>query len=456
MPFLRQIVNGAGNALSNRAANAMRKQDKHKDKKDASGAIISLPSARVLETYNINNNDNLFWITLTPKFIHNPRISADTLNQTKKIDIPSPEILESFKILYSDETYSQSHSHSWEKSLGQTKLDELSKAINGGLGRMSMMAGDNKKEYKGGDADGSSTSANIDKDVSFADGITSSMVKGLTNFSTRDQYFSASTLDYYAGSAVVPIEVKFNLIAFDNPITDIILPIKRIVSMTYPQVVTITGQKEISTAFVDIMNKSNQSISDTIIDNAILAKKSQDAAKSGTDAKKNALAEKLHMHYGNPPFLWDINLSNDLQTMKSAFCKSVNVQYFGPWMGKPDKTTAFQGLFGNLEETMGSGLFGKLLNPSSFNKLLNKGDPNGKGGYPSYATVSMVFEPAVSQTADDVLALDSTDVSATEIGSPSGLENGINKLMGNGKNSIGSMKNKIVQKVNKFGNEIRN
>jgi hypothetical protein len=453
MPFLRNIVNGAGDALTNVAANKLRARDGNVLGK-GNQTTVSLPGARILQDYNIITkdgvNNNLFWLHLKPKFIAPPKISTDTINAGKSVTTPEPLFLEEYKILYNDETYAQSHSHSWEKSVVQETLDRASQTINGAFGRATTTAG--KEIFRSMDLLNLGSSAPSDANSTITENQRSAIGNVINSITARDQYFAASVLDYYSGSSTVPIEVKFNLIAFDNPILDIILPLKRLVSLTYPQIITLgKKQEDLSKAFVDIMSSGGDNIEETLNKYRSLYITSREETEQAQNQMLNAFSEKVHIHYGNPPLLWDLEFSNDVQFLKNAYCKSINIQYMGPWMGKPDETTAFTGLFGDLESNFGSGLFGSILNPSSVRKLLNRGDPNGKGGYPSYATVSMVFEPALSQTANDILALDSGDVTSSTIGKPSGIERAGNRVGGFIKKQANSV-SKFSK--NRFGHDI--
>lgn len=453
MPFLRNVVNSLGGALSNKAARAISNSN---DVKEPSKSPIYLPGARVLKEYNITGNNNLFWITLNPKIIGTPVIKRDDIRvENKKLFVPDSTKLETFKILYNDEMYSQSHTHNWEKSSVQETINEGAKILNGQLGNM--VSRGMKESYNslfgGTNPDGKKPTA--------AD-VATSLV---TNIGQRDQYFAANVLDFYANSGMVPVEVKFNLVAFDNPITDIILPIKRLVSLTYPQLVNVVTQKKIAGMVGNALKKQSspenahtpEALENSRQDLVQISTESREAAKRAQSTALNASASKIVAHYGNPPVLWDVGLSNDLQFMKNAYCKSINVQYMGPWMGKPDQTSAFAGLFGNIKDTVGAGLFGAILNPSSVNNALNQGDPHGHGGYPSYATVSMVFEPALTQTADDILALGAEAdekgvIKTTTVGGKTSHENrineGLNKGLKKGRNSV----NKFLK--NRFGNDL--
>ena len=347
----------------------------------AGSSTVLFPNNPLLTDYGINS-DKLFKINLKayqplPIRLRPNNNRVDYIHQTGA----NMKIAE-FDVVYSGDSFSVSHTHHWDESFFGGAAQALSKSIGDVL--------------PGGLAGFASTAASI--------------LQGETAFHTRsDTFGDIDVAPVYKGSGEQQIEISFVLLTHSDPINEVVLPAQLLTYLTYPKIdndQTLNKLITKSEAFTDTVVKGAGKILKTGV-NAISQAFSKDPPAEAGDRAKEKVDTKLtrglvdhiksflRYRVGIAPPVWVITCSNGSQFLGNAHCKSITVEYHGPWLGAPE-TPSFAAAAKSFVNSSGlpsilSTIFPSagILSDFGINDILTG---SNKGGYPSYATINMTFQ----------------------------------------------------------------
>jgi hypothetical protein len=323
-------------------------------------------------------------------------------------------------LLYSGSTFSVNHSHQWGANkrgglltlLGATGKGEIdTSALNDIIGKLS-------KEGTFATTKGALINA-IKSGGKFTDGNFTTAQKQLINSEIQNQNFDKVDLsNAYEGSTPLSFTITTTLMTYEDPMRDVVFPCKILEYLSYPKTKASGGLLSILRDF----GYSVQTPSDVpfkpeawekIRDGIFKVQSNQGAEKSGLN---------IQSRKGSPPPVWSVKFSNGLHSLDNCALTNVSVNYFGPWLEKPkelsdkDGLQRFFNIEGNGEQVTSQGKKGKTgkdfaqsifasSDQMTAEEISKERDSAGRGGYPSYAEVSLTFTDNFSNPfGENVLA----------------------------------------------------
>jgi len=349
----------------------------------AGSSTVLFPNNPLLTDYGINS-DKLFKINLKayqplPIRLRPNNNRVDYVHQTGA----NMKIAE-FDVVYSGDSFSVSHIHNWDQS-----------ALGGGLQTLANTIG---SVLPGGLAGVGSSAASI--------------LDGSASLHTRtDTFGDIDVAPVYKGSGEQKIEISFVLLTHSDPITEVVLPAQLLTYLTYPKIDNDQTLNKLIDSLGNLKDKLIKDLGETVGKTVGAVTGIVKNLSESTEAKVSAAAQQqydkltgvvqdqiksfIRYRVGIAPPVWVITCSNGSQFLGNAHCKSITVEYHGPWLGAPE-TPSFAAAaksFVNSSElpSILSTIFPSagILSDFGINDILTG---SNKGGYPSYATINMTFQ----------------------------------------------------------------
>jgi hypothetical protein len=348
-----------------------------------------LPTNKYINDYNLKDG-SLFKIKLQAFKVPDIKISTGS-NGINVHPTNDPNPVGEFEILYNQDELSIAHGHNYDVAggfVGGIVNSISNKGLFGLDGRTI--------EFAKGVVD-------LFKNVESGQG-------GTTTLNT--DWNTTGTLDIakaYKGSSNPPsITVTFVALATENPLLEVVAPAVLFTYLSYPHISKEKSLREVAKMVADMSSSFVNSVISSIgfekgTDGSPKITEAQKNAKSAVESASNLFngisSDKWRYRLGDTPPYWKVSTSNGLFNLQNASLTNVNITYHGPWIEAPSSTSILSALqtFSSVSK-MGfnpssifpsSSIIGSV--GDSLSSLLSD-KSNKRGGYPSYATISLTFQ----------------------------------------------------------------
>ena len=307
-------------------------------------------------------------------------------------------------LLYSGQSFSVNHSHQW----GANNRGFLASLL-GGIGGAKGFNLSALKDMSKADQDLSNLWDSLKSKATGDEGVLeiNDKLAETINRNIRNPIFSTVDLsNSYEGSSPLTFTVTATVIAYDDPIRDVVLPCKILEYMSYPKLNTSSGLTKLLSEYGYTIGAEKspgydparwQKVRDGIYKAAFTDGESN--TFSGTDST----ALSFRTREGKPPPVWQVSFSNGLHSLNNCALTNVGVNYYGPWLAKPRKIeesngtllqSAMEGLAagaGAMGWPMVATAMGFASNALTPEEITTNAESSGRGGYPSYAEITLTF-----------------------------------------------------------------
>lgn len=316
-------------------------------------------------------SDNFFKIRL--QAFEAPYQAVDSKKQSLTATSPSNTAILDLELLYSGQSFNVSHQHEWGSS-DSSAVGNLIKKIGSGQGDFSNIG---KVDL----AIDAATQAWTGDSVKAID---SSSKLGQSLF-TPNRFGKIEVANAYKGSTSQTFNITTTFIASSDPYKDVVFPCKILESIGYPTLVQDSA----------LLSAARSTASAVVGSNVISkVKKSTDEDSKIKQVLQNSTKGTFSARYGKVPPVWNVMFSNNLHGLSSCALTAVNVEYYGPWIKKPNESEVEKSIarlnnganadFNDIAKSIYED--GDKLTAKEFDAKNGR-----KGGFPSFATVTLTF-----------------------------------------------------------------
>lgn len=296
----------------------------------------------------------------------------------------NPEIVV-FEVFYSADSITINHAHSWGDSMVGGMVKTAAQAA-GKIGLSSLVSMANAAANK------------------------KPVISGVVR---QDSWMDVDVAPIYQGTAGQKLDLTFYLVAHDDPLKEVVIPAQILTYLTYPKLQVDSSALQLIAKYVsevsgltgDALNKATANILKDLENNKDIPAALKDAILTAVQIAGrfsgqpgDQIASSFRLRFGSPPPIWQISCSNGSLFMISAHVSNLSVTYYGPWLSSKSQAS----LLKDIGTALASGKPGlssiASIYPSASvlgmagNGLMDMLLGSNKGGYPSYAEITMSFE----------------------------------------------------------------